>query len=353
MKKPLKRSWFPISITSVQKWVKSIFLDWDKFQFVSSLFLLLLIVLSPLVVKSPYYLNIIIATALFAFIGIAWNIVAGFAGQLFIGFATFVGLGAYTTIILINSFGISPWIGFVVSGFVSGFVGLLVSVLTLRYGLKNDYLALFTLALMTMLGIIFSKIDIAGGAMGIWISFKENSLSMMTFNSKIPYLYIVSGLLLFGIIVQYLIYQSRTGRYFLGIREDEDAAAASGIHTTLYKAIAIITGSMLAGVGGGFYVVYTKYISPFLVFGAPLNIEFLVAPIIGGRGTLLGPILGSLLNKPIAELVRGAFSAERGGVTLIVYGVFLMSFILFLPKGVTGLIRKLYEKIINRATHSS
>ena len=328
--------------------INSVITNWEILQFALSLLLVLLMILTPIFIKSPYYLNIIIMTALFAFIGIGWNIIAGFAGQIFIGFATFVGLGAYTTIILYNHFQVSPWIGFLASGLVSGAAGILVSSLTLRYGLKSDYLALFTLALMAVLGIVFSKISIAGGAMGIWISFKENSLVNMTFDSKPPYVYIMAGILLLGIIVQYILFRSKTGLYFLSIRENEDAAAASGVNTTLYKAISIIAGSALAGVGGGFYAVYTKYISPLLVFGFPLNTEFLVAPIIGGRGTIIGPILGSILNKPVSEILRGTFAAQRGGVTLMIYGLFLMIFILFLPKGITGLLQKLFDKVIKK-----
>lgn len=326
-------------------------MDWETLQFVLGVIIIVLLILSPMVIKSPYYLNMLIVSAIFAYVGISWNIVAGFAGQLFIGFTTFVGLGAYTTIILLNEFSISPWFGFLVSAFVAATVGIFVSFLTLRYGLKLDYLALFTLALMSILGILFNKFELAGGASGAWISFSQESFAAMSFRTKPPYLYIVSFMLFIGLTVQYLVYKSKLGQYLLAIREDEDAAAALGINTSYYKTMAVIVGAALAGAGGGFYAIYTRYISPFLVFGFPLNVEFLVAPIIGGRGTIIGPILGSFLNKPLSEFVRGAFSADRGGVTLIIYGLSLMLFILFLPNGIAGVLRRIYI-YLSRKNHN-
>jgi branched-chain amino acid transport system permease protein len=152
-----------------------------------------------------------------------------------------------------------------------------------------------------------------------------------------------------GLLVQYRIYHSKMGKYFLAIREDEDAAAALGVNTSLYNTLALIIGAAMAGVGGGFYVMYVTFVDPPQVFNLGLNVEIIMAaPIIGGLGSLAGPVLGGILNKPLAEFIRGALSGGRSGTTLIVYGSFLILAILFMPRGVTGVLHNLYLKLQRR-----
>ena len=137
--------------------LRDILLDWDRTQLLVSFIILGLIALSPLVVDSPYYMGIIILTTLYIFTGISWNIVAGFAGQLLIAHIIFLAFGAYTTIVLFNTFGVTPWIGIFVGGVVAALLGRVVAFITLRYGLKMDYFALFTIALMVALRTLFLK----------------------------------------------------------------------------------------------------------------------------------------------------------------------------------------------------
>ena len=138
----------------------------------------------------------------------------------------------------------------------------------------------------------------------------------------------------------------------MAIRENEDGAKALGVNISRYKTIALLISAALNALAGGFYMVYTTFIDPPLVFGGPFNFELLIAPIIGGRGTVLGPILGAILNKPMVELVRGYFSVSRAGTTLMIYGLFLMVFILFLPRGVIGLLEPPYRKFRQRMLSS-
>jgi branched-chain amino acid transport system permease protein len=332
-----------------RSWLRQLFLDWDKTQLAISLAIVAVLAVLPLFVQSPYYLGIIILTVLYAYIGLSWNIVAGFAGQLLIAHITFVAVGAYTTIVLYNTFGVSPWLGIPAAGLVSALLGLGIAAITLRYGLKADYFALFTIALMTALRTLFLKWDFVGGAIGMGLSLSQTGVSQMIFSSKLPYLYIGLALLLAGILVQYQVYRSKRGKYFLAIREDEAAAAALGVNTSLYKTQALLIGALMAGIGGGFYVMYVTFVEPPQVFDMGLNVELvLAAPIIGGLGSLLGPVVGALVNKPLAELIRGTLTAGRSGSTLIVYGAFLVMAILFMPRGITGLIHGLYLKLRRR-----
>lgn len=328
---------------------QKILYDWDQTQLLICFVILGLIALSPLVVKSPYYMGIIILTTLYAFIGVSWNIVAGFAGQLLIAHIIFLAIGAYTTMVLYLKFGITPWLGIPLAGVASAILGLGVAFLTLRYGLKMDYFALFSIALMVALKTLFLKWDFVGGAVGLGLSLSKTGFQNMIFNSKLPYLYIALGLAIIGVIIQYSIYQSKIGKYFFAIREDEAAAAALGVNTSKYKTLALLIGSAMAGIGGGFYAMYVTFIEPPQVFNLGLNVEIVMAaPIIGGLGSLAGPVLGSVLNKPLAELLRGILSAERSGTTLIVYGSFLVLCIMFLPRGVTGLIQDFHAKWVSR-----
>ena len=152
----------------------------------------------------------------------------------------------------------------------------------------------------------------------MWFSLTDPAFDKMIFATKEPYLYIALGLVVIGLLVQYRIYRSKMGKYFLAIREDEDAAAALGVNTSLYKTLAVVIGAAMAGVGGGFYVMYVTFIEPPQVFNLGLNVEIVMAgPIIGGLGSLAGPIVGALLNKPFAEIMRGALTAGRSGSSLI------------------------------------
>lgn len=338
------------SKTSPRNWLQNILADWDKTQVLVSFVILGLIALTPLFIKSPYYMGIVILTTLYIFTGISWNIVAGFSGQLLIAHISFLAFGAYTTIVLYNTYGVTPWIGIFVGGAVAALLGRVVAFITLRYGLKMDYFALFTIALMVALKTLFLKWKFVGGAIGMGLSLSEPGFSKMIFDSKAPYLYIALGLTAIGIIVQYAIYQSKMGKYFMAIREDEAAAAALGVNTSLYNTLALVIGAAMAGVGGGFYVMYVTFVEPPQVFDLGLNVEILMAaPIIGGLGSLAGPVLGGILNKPLAELIRGLLAGGRSGSTLIVYGSFLVLAILFMPRGVTGVLHDIYLKWRNRS----
>lgn len=329
--------------TGFSKALFEILTDWSKLQMAGSLLIVLLGYLSPLLIKSPYDLNMVVMTALFALAGLGWNIIGGFAGQLFIGFVSFFGVGAYTAMALLVNEGISAYYGILLGGLVAAFLGLLVALLTTRYGLKSDYLALFTVALFFMLGLAVTRFKYIGGASGLYLSFQQEMPSKMVYFQKESYLYVVMTMLLIGVIIHYLVHQSKLGRFLMAIREDEDAAAALGVNIARYKTYAILLGSAFGGVVGGFYAIYTNYISPPLVFSFSLNVEMLIGTILGGRGTIIGPLLGTMLNKPSSEMLRSALSGEIG-LTLIGYGLFLMVFIIFLPSGIVGLIEKPYER---------
>jgi branched-chain amino acid transport system permease protein len=339
----------PIAKTPSRNWLRILFADWERTQLVITFLIIISVAVWPIFNNTPYIMGILILTTLYAFVGITWNIVAGFAGQLLIAHISFLAFGAYTTVVLANKFGVSPWIGLPISGVIAALLGLFIALITLRYGLKADYFALFSIALMVALKTLFLKWNFVGGAVGMGLKLSSPGLARMIFKAKEPYLYIALGLLIIGVIVQFLIYRSKTGKYFFAIREDEAAAAALGVNTSLYKTLALVIGAALAGVAGGFYIVYVGFVEPPQVFDLGLNVEIVMAsPIIGGLGSLAGPILGAFLNKPLSELIRGYVSAGTAGTSLIVYGSFLVLSILFLPRGLAGVIHDIYLKLQSR-----
>lgn len=331
---------------SHRSWQSLLFGDWERTQLTVSFLILGLIALAPILIDSPYYLGILILATMYAFIGISWNIVAGYAGQLLIAHIIFLATGAYTTLVLYNRFMISPWVGIPLSGVTAALLGVFVAFVTLRYGLKADYFALFTIALMVAMRTLFLKWDFVGGAIGIGLRLSNPSWVKMIFNHKEPYLYIALVMAVFGLIVQYKIYTTKMGKYFMAIREDESAAAALGVNTSLYKTLAVVIGAAMAGIGGGYYAMYVTFVEPPQVFDLGLNVEIIMAgPIIGGLGSLAGPVLGALVNKPLAVLIRGFLSAERSGSSLIVYGSFLILAIIFMPRGLAGVMHNFYNKL--------
>jgi len=340
-----------IAKAPTRAWTQIFFGNWERTQLFISLLIVAIVAILSIFVHTPYVLGILILTTLYAFVGISWNIVAGFAGQLLIAHISFIAIGAYTTIVLLNRFNITPWIGIPISGVMAGLLGLLIALITLRYGLKADYFALFTIALMVALRTLFLKWGLVGGAVGMGLSLSNPTFMRMIFDNKEPYLYIVLVLLLAGIFIQYRIYQSKLGKYFFAIREDEAAAAALGVNTSWYKTLALVIGAALAGVAGGFYVMYVTFVEPPQVFDLGLNVEIVLAsPIIGGLGSLAGPILGAFLNKPLAELIRGLSASGTSGTSLIIYGSFLVLSILFMPRGLAGVLHDIYLKLQQRWT---
>ncbi len=344
---PIKTSVKTPAQTGVyQKAIRLLFGSWDRTQLTISFFLVALMAIAPQFITSPYYLGILILSALYAFIGISWNIIAGLTGQLLIAQIIFLAFGGYTTIVLQNTYGVTPWIGLFAGGLVAALAGVVMAMITVRYGLRMDYFALFTIALLVALRTLFLKWQLVGGAVGMWVQQSNPTLMRMVFKDKPPYLYIALLLLVGGILVQYLIYRSKMGKYFMAIREDEDAAAALGVNISLYKTLAVAISACLAGIGGGLYIMYVTFIDPTGMFNLGTNVEIIMAgPIIGGLGSLVGPILGALVNKPIAEFIRGFLSESRSGISLIVYGGFLVVSIMFMPRGLAGLLHDLYQKL--------
>ncbi|WP_258358583.1 branched-chain amino acid ABC transporter permease [Moorella sulfitireducens] len=320
-------------------------LTWTQLEFRLALIIFVALACVPLIIKQPYLIHIFIMALLYAYVAQCWNLLGGVAGQFSIGHIMYFGVGAYAAIFLFTKMSISPWIGMVFAGIMAAILGLFVSFLGLRYGLKGDYYALFTLALSQMLKLIVTNIKTLGGAMGIYIPLKGFSLVNMQFRTKIAYFYIALVMVVVITFIVYRIITTRIGMYFVALRENESAAEALGVDTTRYKTIATIISAVFTGMGGTLFAMYTMYIDPEITFGLGPNFEFILMAIIGGKGSLLGPVVGSLILKPLAEFTRAIFGGGRPGVFLMIYGALLATVILFLPNGLMGLLQRSYRQL--------
>lgn len=295
---------------------------------------LILILFFPVLVKDSYFLNLGILVLYYTFLSQAWNILSGYSGQFSFGHAAFFGTGAYASTILLTEYGVSPWIGMFVGAFVSALIGWFIGYLSFRYKLRGAYFALSTLAFAEILRIAVQNSDFFKKTMGVMIPLKPNPW-MFQFQSATAYYYTILVFAGFSIWLVYRISRSRLGFNLVAIRENEEAAQSLGVNIYKNKMIAMGLSAGLTALGGSFYAQYILFIDPSTTFGTEVSISILLPAIIGGAGTVWGPLVGSLISIPLGELTS-TFFGDFMGVHLMVYGLILVIVILFLPEGVAG-----------------
>ena len=269
----------------------------------------------------------------YGFLGQAWNVVGGYAGQLSAGHAAFLGIGAYTAALLSVERGVTPWIGMFVGGALAAALGGIIGFLGFRFGLRGFYFVLLTVAFSEICRVIAGNTEAVGGALGYYITFTGNPRQFQ-FQDTRAYYYIALGLMVAATALVAWLERRRFGVCLAAIREDELACEAAGVNTFKYKMLAMVLSAFLTGIGGTFYAFYLFSLQPNTVFGVPLSVEIIIRPIVGGAGTVLGPVVGSFILSPLAEVSRHYF-AQGGwhGAHLIAYGALLIGVVLFLPEG--------------------
>ena len=309
----------------------------------------------PLLLE-PGHEAIAVRVLIFAILGMSWNVMSGFGGMFSFGHAAFFGIGGYSSSILLVNFGVSPWIGMIVGMGVAAFYGVVVGWLCFRYKLKGTYFALATFAFAEMLRIIVASAGAVNASIGYNIPLIQGSnWWLMQFPAGSPnYFWLGLGLMSASLIVTILFIRSNAGRFTVAIRDDEVAASSLGVPVLRYKLVAISLSAAIGAVAGVFYTQYFLFIDPDLGFGAYRSIEAILIPVVGGIGTIWGPIAGSVLLAPLndftAALLRNppeflGFLQGRTGLDVMLYAVLIIVIILFLPKGVVGTIK---EKVKRR-----
>jgi branched-chain amino acid transport system permease protein len=234
--------------------------------------------------------------------------------------------------------GLTPWIGMLAGGALAAAFGLFAGYLSFRYGLRGPYFSLVTLAFAEMLRVIAVNWKAVGSSLGLVVPNRGSAPALFLFAEKLPYYYVILGLALAALAITRLIERSRMGYALAAIRENEDAAEAAGVDALSTKLAAMAISSFLTALGGTFYAQYFAYIDPSLTFGPAISIGGLLPAIVGGAGTVAGPLLGSFVLTPISELTR-ALLRGRAGADIMLYGLILILVISFLPNGLVGWIR--------------
>ncbi len=298
----------------------------------------------PLLVTNRFAADIFIRILLFAFIGVAWNLMGGYAKQLSLGHAAYFGLGAYTSTILEIRFGISPWLGMVAGGVVAMLASLPIGWLCFR--LRGPYFAIATIATAQVLMLLFLKFrDFAWGAEGTTIPNFGDAPLMMQFDDKSSYYYVALGLLALGLIITYRIEHSWMGYYLVAIGEDEDAAEAVGVNAPRIKRDIYMISAFLTALAGTFYVQYIYFIDPATAFSFNISVEAALVSIVGGIGTLWGPVVGTVLLETTSALLQSWLGSSAGGVQLAVYSLILIAVILWRPSGLLGVFADVYRRM--------
>lgn len=309
-----------------------------------SLILFALMFLLPLSLDSPFWTNLFVLLFVFSSLSVAWNIVGGFAGQLSLGHAVFYGIGGYAATLLTQDFGISPWFGMIVGALLSGLVAAVISYPTLR--LKGPFFALATIAILEVVRLlVIHEESWTGGSSGISLPLSIG-WKWMVFRDKTNYLIIAFVLFLLVLWASWVIRKARLGHYLLAIREREDAALAVGINTARVKTLAAVLSAMLTSVVGTFHITYLTFIDPASAFSLDLSIQIAMFALIGGMGTVAGPVAGTFLVLPIAELARAWLSGVGNGVHGLIYGVILVVVVLTIPHGLVGALGGYVERTI-------
>jgi branched-chain amino acid transport system permease protein len=291
----------------------------------------------PLFVSSGFLLNLAIMVLYTTLLGQAWNLLAGFGGQYSFGHALFFGTGAYAAAALQVHLGLNAWLALPVAVVCGAAAGLLVGALSFRYGLRGSYFALVTLAFAEVFRILANSAAFTGGGVGLLLPLRESAATMQF--GKAGFLYLIGAFVLAGLLLSFWLKRSRFGAWLAAVRDGEESAAALGVDVFRVKLGAIAMSAALMASGGVFYVQYFHYIDPHLAYGPAVSVEALLGPIVGGLGTVFGPLLGAAALQLLGEATRN-LAGDLPGLSLVVYGVVLVGMVMFLPRGVAGLFAR-------------
>jgi branched-chain amino acid transport system permease protein len=300
--------------------------------------LLAVLLIAPWLVND-YLLTVLIVALYLAYTGQAWNIMMGFAGQLSLGNAIYAGLGAYVAAVLFTRYGIAPWLGLLAAIPVAAAAGAIIGFLAFRFGVSGVYFAILTIAFAEFARIGFDHLSFVDASAGLFLpvaQYTHNDLWRLRGNPAMFY-YVMLAATVVAFLLSRLLLQSRIGYFWLAIREDEQAARAAGIDTFRYKMYAVMTSAAVTSFAGVFYAFFYNNLFPEQVFNISRSIEMILGPIIGGIGTLFGPILGAFVLTGLAESVTSilsAFGIDLPGAKQVFYGICLLLIVVALPEGI-------------------
>jgi branched-chain amino acid transport system permease protein len=300
---------------------------------------LLLLAALPLaaVWSNPYWVNILAYTYLFAALAAAWNIIGGFGGQFSLGHGVFFAIGAYSVARMYLDLGLTPWLGIFPAAALATAVALLISWPTFR--LRGPFFAIATMAINEACFALANYTDsVTGGPRGILVPFRAG-FSNMIFIERWKYALLMFCFMGVVVLITVWLRRARLGHYLLAVRADEDAARAAGVNVLKVKLQGMALSAFLTGIGGGLFAMYVRVLDPPTLFTLPdIGVKFALISLIGGIGTIIGPVVGAILIVPLETWLRGAIGGDIPGGHLIVLGAILVAASLFLKRGIVGAV---------------
>jgi branched-chain amino acid transport system permease protein len=308
--------------------------------------LLTLMGILPILSSHHFYLHMLTLVYIFAFFSQAWNLISGFGKQFSLGHVAFFGLGAYVTGILYADYGISPWVGLLLGGVLGALLSLVIGIATFR--LRAFFFTLSTIACAEALRVLITYWRLASTGLGTTIPSKPG-LWNLSFETEIGYTYFAYFLLVIIVFVTARMIHTRIGFYLLATGGDEEAAMSLGINTFRIKLLVFGISGFFTAVGGGFYCMYTRYVEPSIAFNIDFSVQFAVFTIVGGIGTIAGPIIGSALLVPLSTFFRSWIGGLFTPIGYFTYGILLIVIIMFMPGGLMKGIASLSKSLRGRA----
>jgi branched-chain amino acid transport system permease protein len=300
--------------------------------------LLALLPLVPAVAANSFRVHVMILVLLFASMAQAWNIIGGYCGQVSFGHSVFFGIGAYGAGMAVVTYGGAPWPGILIGMIVAAVVAVIISYPCFK--LSGHYFAIATFAIVEIFNRSFLVCDWVGGALGLdYPMVPEGLKNLMWHNSKISYYYcaLVIFVLVFG-VVRWLE-GHRFGYFMRAVREGQETAESLGVNSTAVKLAAMALSAAMAAVCGSFFVQYNLRVDPPMVMSLDMSMKFVLVTILGGSGTLVGPLLGAAVLIPLQEYTRAFWGGLGGGVDLIIFGLLIILMVVKQPSGMIGIVR--------------
>ena len=309
-----------------------------------ALVLLLAVLVFPLIFVRPFPRHIMIMIFLYGSLATAWSILAGYCGQISLGHAVYFGIGAYTSTLLVRDAALTPWLGMLFGAALAVVVSQAIGYPVFR--LRGHYFAIATIGFGEIVQTIVLNWDWIGGARGLFVPIKrpDSLLNFQFHESKAVYYYIALGLLALALGATRWIERSRRGYYFRAIKEDQDAAASLGVQVAREKQAAMAVSAALTALGGTFWAQYVLFIDPESVFPLSLSILICLVAVMGGVGSLWGPLLGAAVLVPLSEGTRVLLGGTGKALDLVIYGALIMLIAVFQPAGLIGLVRQLARR---------
>lgn len=298
----------------------------------------------PWVFTMPFQQHLVILILTFGLMAVGWNILGGYTGQVSLGNTMFFGVGAYTSTVLLRDFLLSPWVGMLVGIALSIGLALMVGWPTFRLG--GHYFAIATIAVAEILHIIVLNTQHLGAAVGISLPILPESWINMQFHGtdKRPYYYIILAFFAIGMFTVYRLERSKWGYYFRAIKEDPVGARALGVNIQKYKMFAFILSAVFTSMAGTFYAQYVLYIDPFSVLFLQISIIMCLMAVLGGVGTLWGPLIGAVILQLVGEATRVGLGGTGQALDLLIYGFLVMAVAVYQPKGLMGIIQRFGQR---------